>query len=400
MALRNIGRTRGRTTTTLLALFVGVFTIGLILTLAQNLRDMIDKELAQVLTFNVAVTATGKDAQTLSAQSSSIPGIQHIEQHSYTTVLPVSINGKPLTSLLHPQQKINGQSGNNDLLYASVFLGSIEGYDVSHQQLPDTHSMILTGGRNLQASDVGTDNVLVSSLLNSITSLKGELKPGSTITLMSSNGRTTRQVHIVGFYQSTGSTYGQIFAVNDTVTALTSAGQGVTQNFYIKVDPNQVGNALNKISQLAPNAGVQNLADIGDFINSYINNTLLMLTALASLSLLAGVIIIANAVALAMLERRRELGILKSVGYTSSSILGEVLVENGIVGGTGALLAMLLVTLITSLLGTFLFKTTFGVSWYIAIGLIGGVALLAIITALLVAWNAVRIRPLEVLRYE
>jgi ABC-type antimicrobial peptide transport system permease subunit len=260
--------------------------------------------------------------------------------------------------------------------------------------------MILTGGRNLQASDVGTDNVLVSSLLNSVTSLKGELKPGSTITLMSSDGRTTKQVHIVGFYQSTGSTYGQIFAVNDTVTALASAGQGVTQNFYIKVDTNQVGNALHKISQLAPNAGVQNLADIGDFINSYINNTLLMLTALASLSLLAGVIIIANAVALAMLERRRELGILKSVGYTSRSILGEVLVENGIVGGTGALLAMLLVTLITSLLGTFLFKTTFGVSWYIAIGLIGGVALLAIITALLVAWNAVRIRPLEVLRYE
>ena len=35
MALRNIGRQRGRTTTTLLALFVGVFTIGLILCLGR-----------------------------------------------------------------------------------------------------------------------------------------------------------------------------------------------------------------------------------------------------------------------------------------------------------------------------------------------------------------------------
>ena len=42
MALRNIGRQRARTTTTLLALFVGVFTIGLILVLGQDLRDKIN----------------------------------------------------------------------------------------------------------------------------------------------------------------------------------------------------------------------------------------------------------------------------------------------------------------------------------------------------------------------
>jgi ABC-type antimicrobial peptide transport system permease subunit len=126
----------------------------------------------------------------------------------------------------------------------------------------------------------------------------------------------------------------------------------------------------------------------------------LTLTTIASLSLLAGVIIIANAVALAMLERRRELGILKSVGYTSGSILSEVLIENGVVGATGALLAMLLVTLATSLLGTFVFKSAFGVSSEIAFALIGGSALLAMLTSILVAWGSVRVRPLEVLRYE
>src|SRR5256714_3567878 len=148
------------------------------------------------------------------------------------------------------------------------------------------------------------------------------------------------------------------------------------------------------------NATVQNLADIGAYIGQLLNNILDMLVAIASLSLIAGVIIIANAVALAMLERRRELGILKSVGYTSRTVLGEVLIENGIVGGTGALLAMLLVTLATSLLGQFVFKTGFGVSWYIAIGLIVGIALLSMLTSALVAWGSTRVRPLEVLRYE
>jgi ABC-type antimicrobial peptide transport system permease subunit len=210
-----------------------------------------------------------------------------------------------------------------------------------------------------------------------------------------------KTITIVGYYKSSGFSlhFGPILTTTDTVAALAPAGQGTTI-FYMKIDSAKVGKALEAIGNLAPNASVTNFANIGDFINSIISDMLLVLTTIASLSLLAGVIIIANAVALAMLERRRELGILKSVGYTSRTILGEVLIENGIVGGTGALLAMLLVALATGLLGQFFFKSTFGVSWYIAIGLIAGIALLSMVTSAFVAWGSTRVRPLEVLRYE
>jgi putative ABC transport system permease protein len=127
---------------------------------------------------------------------------------------------------------------------------------------------------------------------------------------------------------------------------------------------------------------------------------LLTLITIAGLSLLAGVIIIANAVALAMLERRRELGILKSVGYTSRTVMSEVLIENGIIGAIGAILARLLVTFAMSLLGNFVFKTSFDVNGFIVFTLIVGAALLAMVTAAIVAYGAVRVRPLEVLRYE
>src|SRR5258708_32695688 len=76
-----------------------------------------------------------------------------------------------------------------------------------------------------------------------------------------------------------------------------------------------------------------------------------MLVAIALLSMIAGVIIIANSVALAMLERRREIGILKSVGYTSGTVLREVLIENEIVGASGAFIAMLLAAGGVGLLG-------------------------------------------------
>ena len=89
------------------------------------------------------------------------------------------------------------------------------------------------------------------------------------------------------------------------------------------------------------------------------------------------------------------------MGYTSGTVLSEVLIENGVVGGTGALLAMLVVTLAIGLLSRFVFNNAnFGVNGLIALALIFGAALLAMVTATLVAWGSVRVRPLEVLRYE
>ena len=101
-----------------------------------------------------------------------------------------------------------------------------------------------------------------------------------------------------------------------------------------------------------------------------------------------------------MLERRRELGILKSVGYTSSTVLSEVVIENGIVGAVAGFIAMLLATGGVTLLGSLLFNLTLSVSPLIVMSLISGAALLAMITAALVAGGSVRVRPLEVLRYE
>ncbi len=219
--------------------------------------------------------------------------------------------------------------------------------------------------------------------------------------LASVDGKTTKTVTVVGIYQNSGLniSIGDILGTSNTVQALTP--HGLTESvFYMKINTSQLGKALGMIGTIAPGAFVFNLANIGDFINQYLNYALLTLSTIAGLSLLAGVIIIANAVALAMLERRRELGILKSVGYTSGDVLGEVLIENAVIGGAGALLAMLLVTFAMSLLGRFVFKSGFDVNGLIVLALIAGAALLAVITAILVAYGSVRVRPLEVLRYE
>ncbi|TMD63607.1 MAG: FtsX-like permease family protein [Chloroflexi bacterium] len=281
---------------------------------------------------------------------------------------------------------------------ALAFLNSMEGYNLA-STLPASK---IAGGRNVNASDAHSNNVVIIDQLTSSGSVQMNLKPGDTITFGSIDGRTQKTVTIVGVYTGAVSVdhVGLVLAPTGIVNALSPAKTGAATVTYMKIDAAQVNHALDVIGRLAPNATVQNVADIMASFAQQLNSFLDILVAIASLSMIAGVIIIANSVALAMLERRRELGILKSVGYTSGTVLREILIENGIVGAVSAFIAMLLAAGGVILLGQLLFNLTLSISSWIVIGLVGGSALLAMATAALVAWGAVRVRPLDVLRYE
>src|SRR5205085_3886558 len=75
LAYRNMGRQRLRTTTTLTALFVGVFAIGLILVLGQGIKDTINSTLNTLFTRNVFVIVPPNQEQTVVAQLPSLKGI-------------------------------------------------------------------------------------------------------------------------------------------------------------------------------------------------------------------------------------------------------------------------------------------------------------------------------------
>jgi putative ABC transport system permease protein len=389
MALRNIGRQRARTTTTMLALFIGVFAVGLILSLGIGLETQISGAFTKNLPYNIIVTTNDKETTALQHQLGTLPGLTASREDTFAQIVPVAINGQPV------QQQLPNDS---DRQTALDLLGSVEGYNLS-QKMP---SLTMSAGRNLNASDAGTSNVLINEQLSSSGFISMHLKVGDTITFASINGKAMQTVTIAGIYSGDVSTnhLGSVLAPANLVTALSPAKANITTVTYMNINTAQVNKALNRLGTIVPNANVESLADIGAGFSQQLNDVLDVLIAIASLSLLAGAIIIANAVALAMLERRRELGILKSVGYTSGTILSEVLIENGVVGAVGAFMAMILAAVVVSLLGHLLFNLTLSMSALVAISLIGGSALLAMLIAALVAWGAVRVRPLEVLRYE
>jgi ABC-type antimicrobial peptide transport system permease subunit len=137
-------------------------------------------------------------------------------------------------------------------------------------------------------------------------------------------------------------------------------------------------------------------------IDTLLDNIVELVEAIASLTGLAGIILIANAVALAMLERRRELGILKAIGHTSRSVLAIVLVENGVLAVAAAFVSLLFVALITALISKVALNSSAsaGLEPGLVLLLVVATAVICLVIAAGVAWRATHVRPLEALRYE
>src|SRR5579885_3623219 len=373
LAYRNLGRQRVRTTTTLTALFVGVFAIGLILVLGQGLKDTVNSELAGL---------QGVDA----SKTQVNPVVPQI--------YPLLVNGRDINSILRSvsrRDKISRQDIEGDLT-------NIEGFDLSggQQNIP---TIILRSGRNLTVKDAGTNAVILNEAL--------ELPPvnlrvGQTIVVQSQDGTITRVLRVVGFYDGSTPNGNPNFAgmLADSQIVEQRGGHVTLEVFSLKVDPDHVPALRRALIKAVPSAIILSVVDIDTFVNQILNNLIIMLTTIASLAMIAGLIIIANAVALAMLERRREIGILKSVGHTSRSILATVLIENGLVGLLGSLVAAFLVVGAIVALSQFVFQTGIAISPVLVALVIVCTSLLTMLVAALVAWRAVRVRPLDVLRYE
>jgi putative ABC transport system permease protein len=66
----------------------------------------------------------------------------------------------------------------------------------------------------------------------------------------------------------------------------------------------------------------------------------LNLTALSLISLVVGMFLIYNAISISVIQRRREIGMLRALGVTRSQILGLFLCEAGLLGGFGSLIGL------------------------------------------------------------
>jgi predicted lysophospholipase L1 biosynthesis ABC-type transport system permease subunit len=389
LSLRNIGRARVRSATTLVALFVGVFAVGLGLVLGQNLKDFLFTRSAQVNPDNAYILASSQDAPLVAARIAGLANVSHEQVSVAAPIRLVAINGQSIPAVA-AQGETATLSGINgfDLAAGSLPLATLE------QGAQDTRK-----GRLLSAADAGTANAVFPL---SDSEAPARLKVGDDVLVSSLDGKATQTLHVVGFYTGLG-TSAALSAILSDKGAATTLGEGSPYTIFALRLPASAQNAdLQAIRQAVP--GVITLGDAAAIsqIESILDNIIQVVEAIASLAMFAGLVLIANTVALAMLERRRELGVLKAIGHTSGGVLSMVIVENGVLGIIGASSALILVSLGATLLARLTFDTATAPNTPIALilALAGATVALCMLVAGSVAWRSTHIRPLDVLRYE
>ncbi len=132
----------------------------------------------------------------------------------------------------------------------------------------------------------------------------------------------------------------------------------------------------------------------------------LFLGAIAGISLLVGAVGIANTMFTTVLEKTKEIGIMKSVGAKNKDILLIFLFNSAMIGLTGGIIGSFFGVLGSDLFSLFTLRLAGGVSAsavvspQLVIYVVGFSVLIGIIAGVVPAYKASKMNPVDALRYE
>jgi putative ABC transport system permease protein len=136
----------------------------------------------------------------------------------------------------------------------------------------------------------------------------------------------------------------------------------------------------------------------------------LFLGGIAAISLLVAGIGIMNIMIVSLIERTREIGILKALGMKSRTVLTIFLGESVIIGLMGAIIGIVLGWILANVTARVLGSGVFGggggftitplLTPEVLVGALGFGVGVSVIFALYPAWRASKLKPVEALRYE
>lgn len=238
--------------------------------------------------------------------------------------------------------------------------------------------------------------------LNEDTASKYDAKVGDTLTLQFASGKL--KATVAGIYKTTY-VVGSAMIPFSTVTDahLKRADSGISVNAAPGVDKEELGKRIEAVTKPFPTVTVQNQKDFAESQRSQVNQLLYLIYALLGLAIVIAVLGIVNTLALSVIERTREVGLLRAVGLSRRQLRRMVRLEAIAIAVLGALLGVVMGIVFGVVLQRSASDqgiTDLGIPWVRLVAFVLVSAVVGVLAAVLPARRAARLNVLNAISTE
>ena len=376
LAIKNILRQKTRTIITLVGIAIGIGAIVSLGSISSGLRVMISEQLEQV-SGQITVIQKSNAALFMAMSESRISEstLQEIENiNGVKEVAPIIMKSGYLegTKMFgQPNMYEIGLDPGKEELYAA---GSIEYEDGEGLEEGDTYVAVL--GHNI-----------ADSL---------DLDVGDTIEV---EGTELEIKGIIEKFDNPAVDYGIMIPMQTAKELLDREDYSIIMVY--PEDVKDVADVADAIEDSIDGVTTVTTEEFTKQIGKIIDQIQFFTLGIAGISAIVGGLGVMNTMIMSIMERRREIGIMKAIGATRKFILSQIITESIIIALIGGIIGVLLGS--TGSFGLRTFSQGLAsarVTPGLIIGSLGFAILLGVIGGLYPAWKAANLDPVQTLRYE
>lgn len=306
LAIDNARRNRRRTASTASALMIGLALVGAFAILGSSTTESTSAAIDDAIGADFIVTDSNFMGFTPQV-AAELSGVEGIAVVSPIRAVPAQVDGGSGTTTIAGIDPATA----GDVLNVTMVEGSL--------------------------SDVAT-----GTLIDSIAATNDVISIGDTVDFRFANGETQTQT-VTGIYEGSGLLSGWVVSI-DTLdaTGIPARDMFVYATVDADTDVASVRPGVDAALAPFPNVKVQDQGQYKADIANQINQLLAIIYALLGLAVIISILGIVNTLALSVVERTREIGLLRAVGMSRRQLRSSIRWESVVIALFGAALGIVL----------------------------------------------------------